>query len=172
MAPLCMCLLSLAEYLLYSHPLAAIQVSSTMKDDISKVTLPVWPGQGMDATWLSSGLLVPFVFLSVLGCYFAFVVIWIFVMYPFVKLGLLESLLYIYVFCGSVVNYCDVITCDNKSTHIARVFRRARNVWWAPSDRFYAEFGRNAEICIVPIRGRYKWYQSMVFRYPAGPLCL
>ena len=180
MAPLCMCLLSLAEYVLYSPSFCCpfspdIFVppdAGLLAVDVSKVTLPAWPGQGMVATWLSSGLLVPLVSLSVLGCYFAFTVIRIFVMYLFVKLGSLESLLYIYVFCGSVGDYCDAITCDNKSTHIACMFRRARNVWWAPSDRFYAEFGRNAEICIVPIRGRYKWYQSMVFRYPAGPLCL
>ena len=46
-----------------------------LPDDVSKVTLPAWPGQGMVATWLSSGLLVPLVSLSVLGYYFAFAVI-------------------------------------------------------------------------------------------------
>ena len=32
-----------------------------MKDDVSKVTLPAWPGQGYGRHWLSSGLLVQFV---------------------------------------------------------------------------------------------------------------
>ena len=41
------------------------------RDDVSKVTLLAWPGQGYDAIWLSSGLLVQFVFVSVLGYYFA-----------------------------------------------------------------------------------------------------
>ena len=30
-------------------------------DDVSKVTLPAWPGQGYGRHWLSSGLLVQFV---------------------------------------------------------------------------------------------------------------
>ena len=45
------------------------------RDDVSQDTLPAWPGQGYDAIWLSSGLLVPFVFLSVLGYYFASAII-------------------------------------------------------------------------------------------------
>jgi len=57
------------------------------RDDVSKVTLPAWPGQGYDASWLSSGLLVQFVFLSVLGYYFASAMIWIFVLYTFVFLA-------------------------------------------------------------------------------------
>ena len=98
----------------------------------------------MDATWLSSGLLVPFVLLSVLGCYFAFVVIWIFVLYPFVFLAR-WSRCCIYMFLvGSVVNYCDVTTCDN-FTRIACMFRHARYVWWAFKDRYYANFGENAK---------------------------
>ena len=31
------------------------------EDDVSKVTLPAWPGQGYGRHWLSSGLLVQFV---------------------------------------------------------------------------------------------------------------
>jgi hypothetical protein len=42
-------------------------------DDVSKVTLPAWPGQGYGR------LLGPFVFLSVLGYYFALCMISIFV---------------------------------------------------------------------------------------------
>ena len=80
------------------------------RDDVSKVTLPAWPGQGYDAIWLSSGLLVQFVFLSVLGYYFASAMIWIFVLYTICILGSLESLLYIYVLLGSIVNYCNVTT--------------------------------------------------------------
>ena len=54
-------------------------------DDVSKVTLPAWPGQGNGRHLVIFRTLSPFVFLSVLGCYFAFVVIWIFVLYPFVS---------------------------------------------------------------------------------------
>ena len=31
------------------------------EDDVSKVTLPAWPGQGYGRRWLSSGLLVQFI---------------------------------------------------------------------------------------------------------------
>ena len=31
------------------------------RDDVSKVTLPAWPGQGYGRHWLPSGLLVQFV---------------------------------------------------------------------------------------------------------------
>ena len=60
------------------------------RDDVSKVTLPAWPGQGYDTIWLSSGLLVQFVFLSVLGQYFASAMIWFFVLYTFVFLARLS----------------------------------------------------------------------------------
>ena len=35
--------------------------TGAMKNDVSKVTLPAWPGQGYGRHRLSSGLLVPFV---------------------------------------------------------------------------------------------------------------
>nr|XP_051183048.1 uncharacterized protein LOC127296861 isoform X1 [Lolium perenne]XP_051183049.1 uncharacterized protein LOC127296861 isoform X2 [Lolium perenne]XP_051183050.1 uncharacterized protein LOC127296861 isoform X3 [Lolium perenne] len=35
--------------------------SQVRDDDVSKVTLPAWPGQGYGRHWLSSGLLVQFV---------------------------------------------------------------------------------------------------------------
>nr|XP_051217155.1 uncharacterized protein LOC127334673 [Lolium perenne] len=38
------------------------------EDNVSKVTLPAWPGQGYGRHWLSSGLLVQICILSVLGC--------------------------------------------------------------------------------------------------------
>jgi hypothetical protein len=66
-----------------------------MKDDASMVTLPASLGQGYGRHHLSSGLLGPFVFLSVLGRYSIFFVNCISVLYLFVKIGSLESLLYI-----------------------------------------------------------------------------
>ena len=54
-------------------------------DDVSKVTLPAWPGQGMDATWLSSGLLVHLYSCPYSDAISISVVIWIFVLYPFVS---------------------------------------------------------------------------------------
>ena len=35
--------------------------TGVLKNDVSKVTLPAWPGQGYGRHRLSSGLLVPFV---------------------------------------------------------------------------------------------------------------
>ena len=35
------------------------------------------------------------------------------------------------------------------------MFRRARYVWWASWDRYYAGFGEIAEIRMVPILGRH-----------------
>jgi hypothetical protein len=68
-------------------------------DDVSKVTLPAWPGQGYGRHRLSSDFLVPFVFLSILGYYFALCMIWIYVLYICI-LDSFESLwLYIF-FCG------------------------------------------------------------------------
>ena len=69
-------------------------------------------------------------------------VIRIFVLYPFVS-WLVGVVVVIYVLLGCIVDYCDVTICDNKSTRIACMFRRARDVWWASSNRFYAEFGGN-----------------------------
>jgi hypothetical protein len=42
-------------------------------DDVSKVTLPAWPGQGYGRHRLSSGLLGPFILLSVLRYYLLYV---------------------------------------------------------------------------------------------------
>ena len=36
--------------------------TGAMENDVSKVTLPAWPGQGYGCHRLSSGLLVPFVY--------------------------------------------------------------------------------------------------------------
>ena len=79
-------------------------------DDVSKVTLPAWPGQGNGRHLVIFRTLSPFVFLSVLGCYFAFPLIF----------GSLQCILCILArwsrcciymfFCGSVVNYCNVTT--------------------------------------------------------------
>jgi hypothetical protein len=64
--------------------------------NVSKVTLPVWPGQGYGLPRLSSGLLGPFVFLSILRCYFCF-------MYD-LDICILDSIestwLYCILFCG------------------------------------------------------------------------
>jgi hypothetical protein len=68
-------------------------------NDVSKVTLPAWPGQGYGRHRLSSGLLGPFVFLSVLGYYFAICMIWIFVCI-FGSWLVESSWLYYKFFCG------------------------------------------------------------------------
>ena len=85
--------------------------------------------------------LSPFVLLSVLGYYFAFrcylylciVSIWILARW---------SRCCIHVLLGSIVKYCDVTICDQIHLHCVYVLR-GRDVWWASSNRFYAEFGGN-----------------------------
>ena len=79
-------------------------------DNVSKVTLPAWLGQGMDATWLSSGLLIPFVFLSVLGCYFIFRCYLDLCNVSFCILACWSRCCIYMFFCGFVVNYCNVTT--------------------------------------------------------------
>ena len=57
-------------------PLSAPFVFSRfMFDDVSKVTLPAWPGQGYERHWLFSRTLSPIWFLSVVGRYIVFQVI-------------------------------------------------------------------------------------------------
>ena len=66
-------------------------------DDVSKVTLPAWPGQGNGRHLVIFRTLSPFVFLSVLGCYFRFLLVFGSLYCILLYLGSLESLLYIYV---------------------------------------------------------------------------
>jgi len=79
-------------------------------DDVSKVTLPAWPGQGNGRHLVIFRTLSPFVFLSVLGCYFAFFAIWIFVLCLFVFLARWSRCCIYMFFCGYVVNSCNVTT--------------------------------------------------------------
>ena len=105
------------EYALLYSPLSFALFVGTLArlnryemDDVSKVTLPTWPGQGMDATWLSSGLLVPFVFLSILGCYFVFRCYLDRCIVSFCILARWSRCCIYMFFCGSVVNNCNVTT--------------------------------------------------------------
>ena len=66
---------------LYRQPVA--RCYRYVMDDVSKVTLPAWPGQGMDAIVIFRTL-SPFVLLSVPGYYLLSAVIWIFLLYLFV----------------------------------------------------------------------------------------
>ena len=109
-------------------------------DDVSKVTLPACHGHGYGRHWLSSALLVKIVscpYSDVFGFLYdsdlCIVSIWILARW---------SRCCIYVLLGSIVNYCDVTICDQIHPHCVYVLR-ARDVWWASSNRFYAEFGGN-----------------------------
>jgi hypothetical protein len=99
-------------------------------DDVSKVTLPAWPGQGYGRHRLSSGLFGPFVFLSVLGCYFALCMIWIFVcIFGFLTRGVFVVILYILLWVSSW-------TCVTLPPwfHPHRVHAaHARVAWWCVS---------------------------------------
>ena len=113
-------------------------------DDVSKVTLPAWPGQGNGRHLVIFRTLSPFVFLSVLGCYFVFRCYLDLCIVSFCILARWSRCCIYMFFCGSVVNCRDVTTC-NDSTRIACMFRRARGAWGAPWDRYYADFGGNAK---------------------------
>ena len=125
MAPLCMCLLSLAEYVLYSPSFCCPfspdprvpPDAGLLPDDVSKVPLPAWPRQGMDATWLSSGLLVHLYscpYWDAISLSLLFGSLYCILLY----LGSLESLLYIYV----LLWLCHDVTTCNDSTRIACMF--------------------------------------------------
>ena len=99
---------------------------------------------GLGREWTPSFIfrtLSPFVLLSVLGYYFAFRC---YLNLCIVSICVLArwSRCCIYVLLGSIVNYCDLTICDQIHPHCVYVLR-ARDVWWASLNRFYAEFGGN-----------------------------
>ena len=139
---------SLAEYALRTHPAPSsffFLGTGGLCCRFVLTTLARLPFRlGLGRVWTPSFIfrtLSPFVHLSVLGCYFAFrcylylciVSIWILACW---------SRCCIYVLLGYIVNYCDVTICDQIHPHCVYVLR-ARDVWWASSNRFYAEFGGN-----------------------------
>ena len=69
------------------------------EDDVSKVTLLAWPGQGYGRHRLSSGLLVPFVSFVRTQTYLTFCKIWIFVLYLYSWLVGVVVVIYMF-FCG------------------------------------------------------------------------
>ena len=76
--------------------------TGAMKNDVSKVTLPAWPGQGYGRHRLSSGLLVQFV-----SCPYSDVFDFLYdsdLCILHLYLDSLESLLYISFFVGSIVD--------------------------------------------------------------------
>ena len=85
--------------------------TGAMKNDVSKVTLPAWPGQGYGRHRLSSGLLVPFV-----SCPYSDVFDFLYdsdLCIVYLYLDSSESLLYMF-FCGfhcglviMILLYCD-----------------------------------------------------------------
>jgi hypothetical protein len=79
---------------------------------------------------LSSGLLGPFVFLSVLGCYLLYVWFGSLYVFGFLTLGVFVVILYI-LFVGSIVNLCNCCYLD--STRITCMLRRARGASWCVS---------------------------------------
>ena len=90
-----------------------------MFDDVSKVTLPAWPGQGMDAIVIFRTL-SPFGSCPYSDTISLSAVIWTFVLHSFISW--LVGVVVVYICSlGSIVNYCDVTICDNKSTRIARM---------------------------------------------------
>ena len=79
-------------------------------DDVSKVTLPAWPGQGNGRHLVIFRTLSPFVFLSVLGCYFGFCCYLDLCIVSFCILARWSRCCIYMFFPGSVVNYCNVTT--------------------------------------------------------------
>jgi hypothetical protein len=114
---------------------------------------------------LSSGLLGPFVFLSVLGYYFALCMICIFVCI-YLDLDLWSFRGCIIFFCGfhhKLVQCCYLLD----STCIMCMLFVHILLGGAFPKRHRANCGVFAVIHKVPILGRHKWYQSPRFcRYP------
>src|SRR3954471_12344273 len=111
--------LSTDRSLFFLCPLSAPLCLSRFEIDVvSRVTLPVWPGQGYGRHWLYFRALSPICILSVAGRYIVFQVIWIFVLY----IRILDSwshVVYIYLFCGSHRGLlCNVITLFSTRTQV------------------------------------------------------
>jgi hypothetical protein len=137
-------------------------------DVVSKVTLPAWPGQGYGCHRLSSGLLGPFILLSVLGYYLLYV--WFGSLYVYLDIlthGVFVVILYIILWVPSWT--CVMLLLD--STRITCTLQRARDVWWCVSkatsyrvwcDRYNlqgADFGAS-QVVSEPRFCRYPWVQS------------
>ena len=103
---------------LYQQPVA--RFDRYVMDDVSKVTLPAWPGQGMDAIVIFRTL-SPFVLLSVPGYYFAFHCYLDLCIVSICILARWSRCCNVYVLLGSIVNYCDVTICDQIHPHCVYV---------------------------------------------------
>ena len=134
------------EYALKYSPLLSLFVGTRCRccryvmDDVSMVTLPAWPRKGNGRHLVIFRTLSPICILVHTRMLFHFPLLFG-SLYCILLYSWLVGVVVVYMFfCGSVVNYCDVTTCDN-STHIACMFGRARCAWWASKDRYYADFG-------------------------------
>jgi hypothetical protein len=139
-------------------------------DNVSKVTLPAWCGQGYGCHHLSLGLLGPFVFLSILRCYLLYV--WFGSLYCI--FGCFDSWslrgYIIYSFVGSIMNlcnYCYLIPPASRACYDVHEALRG-----AFPKQHFADCGVIAMIHKVLILGRHKWYQGQVLSIPTGPVCL
>jgi hypothetical protein len=114
-----------------------------------------WPGQGYGRHRFSSGLLGPFVFLSVLGCYFTLCMVWIFVcIFGYFDSWSLRGY-NVYSSVGSIVNLCNCCYLD--STHVACMLHMHESLGGAFPKRHHVDCGVIAIICKVPVLGCHRW---------------
>ena len=162
---------SLAEYALRTH-LAPSSLflglccccCRYVFDDVSKVTFRL----GLGRVWTSSVIfrtLSPICTLVRTRILFRFPLLFVSLYCIYLDFGSLESLLYI---CSFGI-YCKLLWCNHLwfNPPALRVCFRARDVWWASSNRFYAEFGGNRRNCIGTIGGDVtSGIRAMVFDTP------
>ena len=119
---------SLAEYALRTHPAPSSLFLGTgglccrfVLTTLARLPSGLaWAGNGRHR--LSSGLLVHLT-LARTRILFHFPLLFGSLYCNHLYLGSLESLLYIYVLLGSIVNYCDVTICDQIHPHCVHVFK-------------------------------------------------
>jgi hypothetical protein len=133
-------------------------------DDVSKVTLPAWPGQGLDTIVIFRPLR-PICILVRTRMLFALCMIWIFVcIFGYFDSWSLRGY-NIYSFVGSIVNLCNCCYLD--STHIVCMLHMHESLGGAFPKRHHVDCGVIAIICKVPVFGVLQVVSEPRFcRYP------
>lgn len=146
------------------------RLSQVWDDDVSKVTLPTWPGQGYGRHWLSLGLLVPFV-----SCLYSDVFDLLYdsdLCVVYLYSWLIGVVVVISVSCGL---YCKpvvmllLVVIPPASRACFDVYELLVGVSKIDIVRILAG---SLESSWYWFWGVTSWYQSSGWRYPTGPFCL
>ena len=126
--------LSTDRSLFFLCPLSApFRLDRYVIGDVSKVTLPAWPGQGYGRHWLFFRALSPICILSVAGRSIIFKVIWIFVYYICILDSLSRCCIYI----------CSVGPIEDCCVMLLLRFPPARKCLVGTFESFLCGFGGN-----------------------------